>query len=638
MGRISTQSTELSVQMTSLRRKDIFPTEVTAENFVETEFEEKFGLFASQFGFAGKEFELRRKLTEDDFEFPNPDRIVNYMEEVEREIEDPDDRTKTRKARILVSRTGKYKDAYADRYRAEVSQALKNKQQYRDHLQTLCAELLLCLDKNLRSAVTQHTKYKEAKASNDIVELFNIVKECAVGRGALSVYVHAMRFLNIRQKAATSADFADYTKNYEDIVTDIRSIGTAEEILQALFNAKFVEGLNKEMFREQVTEVMGAETWPNYSDLAAKLRRFVTAMTGIREAIGRESMDGVAVTVDAARTREYRPFVCFNCNEKNAAHSFSNCPKQKATCAKCGERGHMTEHCEAVKRIASYPRAAAVPTPEKTGGTASPIAERTPRGGRGGGRSGRMMRGGRGGSRAGGRGSPRRTMVRAAETASALEESMHDDEGYEDAVEEGEYGEDAADVEEDYSGSGYYYTAIVADVGVDADASEVLAMKSKTEQGDRDVSQAQMVIDSGCVGSTHVVNDPALLSAVTPGKIHVTGYDGEISKVDQVGRVDGLGTAALVPKAPNNLVNLKKLCREINGRYEGDDKQITIYDGHGRVYVTGRDNGDGFLSFLYGDVRQYDGVRANSAGVTAEEARQPHFTPEEIARAREAYR
>jgi hypothetical protein len=124
---------------------------------------------------------------------------------------------------------------------------------------------------------------------------------------------------------------------------------------------------------------------------------------------------------------------------------------------------------------------------------------------------------------------------------------------------------------------------------------------------------------------------------VTPGKIHVTGYDGTTSKVDQIGRVDGLGTAALVPKAPNNLVNLKKLCHEINGRYEGDDKQITIYDGHGRVYVTGRDVGDGFLSFAYGDVRHYDGIHANAAGVSAEEARRPHFTPEEIARAREAY-
>jgi len=286
--------------MTSLRRRDVFPTEVTAENFVSIEFEEKFGLYAAQFGFAGKEFNLRKKLEDKDFGFPNPRITVKWHEDVEEEVPDPTDASKRITITRTVERYGRYSEVNPERYKGELAQALKNKAQYKSDLQTLCSELLLCLDKNLRQSVTQHEKYKEAHGTDDILELFNIVKECAIGRGAFSVYTHLIRFLTIRQKSNTAADFAEYTKNYEDVVTDIMNLGTPADVLKNLFNAKFIEGLNKEMFRDQLSEVMGSEKWPDRKEFAAKLRRFVIATTGIREAMG-GSAEGVVVAAKQGR-------------------------------------------------------------------------------------------------------------------------------------------------------------------------------------------------------------------------------------------------------------------------------------------------------------------------------------------------
>ncbi len=47
--------------------------------------------------------------------------------------------------------------------------------------------------------------------------------------------------------------------------------------------------------------------------------------------------------------------------------------------------------------------------------------------------------------------------------------------------------------------------------------------------------------------------------------------------------------------APNNLINLRKLVKEISGYYQGDGDKMTIYDRDGAVYAVAVDHGDGFL-------------------------------------------
>lgn len=49
---------------------------VSAENFVESEFEDKFVIYAQRYGLAGKELELGREMTTNDFEMPDGNRLV----------------------------------------------------------------------------------------------------------------------------------------------------------------------------------------------------------------------------------------------------------------------------------------------------------------------------------------------------------------------------------------------------------------------------------------------------------------------------------------------------------------------------------------------------------------------------------
>jgi hypothetical protein len=59
------------------------------------------------------------------------------------------------------------------------------------------------LDKTLRSAIEQHEKYEYSIENYDLIRLFAVVKECATGRGAHSIYVSMMRFINLKQKSTS---------------------------------------------------------------------------------------------------------------------------------------------------------------------------------------------------------------------------------------------------------------------------------------------------------------------------------------------------------------------------------------------------------------------------------------------------
>ena len=81
------------------------------------------------------------------------------------------------------------------------------------------------------------------------------------------------------------------------------------------------------------------------------------------------------------------------------------------------------------------------------------------------------------------------------------------------------------------------------------------------------------------------MNREDLLVSITEGSVSIQGYDGVSAKATTIGHVNGIGKAVLVRDAPNNLINLRKLCKEINGKYEGDYTSMTIYDEDGEIYL-----------------------------------------------------
>ena len=134
---------------------------MSADKFLETEFEEMFVYYAQQFGHAGKELERGRRMEDVDFEFPDPNAYCDVTEEYYEETEDASgakiDVLRQRKRRV------RYAEAFAQQYIADLNTALRAKTKYQSDKQQLCSELLLRLDKSLRNTVTQHTQYKEAK-------------------------------------------------------------------------------------------------------------------------------------------------------------------------------------------------------------------------------------------------------------------------------------------------------------------------------------------------------------------------------------------------------------------------------------------------------------------------------------------
>jgi hypothetical protein len=137
------------------------------------------------------------------------------------------------------------------------------------------------------------------------------------------------------------------------------------------------------------------------------------------------------------------------------------------------------------------------------------------------------------------------------------------------------------------------------------------------------------------VGKGHVIRNKDLLASETRAAVRVQGYDGKSSLATTLGHVPGVGTAVVVNGAPNNLLNLRKLVKDIGGTYSGDADKMVIYDREGQVYAVAEDHGDGFLSFKYSSVKNYNHIRANL--IVANDFESHQFSQEEITRAKEAY-
>lgn len=472
-------------------------------------------------------------------------------------------------------------------FKAEIAHAMKIRSDYRQNKQNLCSDLLLLLDKNLRAAVSQHPNYSDAKSQDNIIQLWEIVVECATGRGAHSVYVSMMRFINLKQKSDTLDGFTEYVKKYNETVADLMRIGGSDpgKVMRWLFNAKFVQGLHADQFRDQIKNIMGKEQWPDYQDLQAQLKRFATASKGIADTFAKDNPDGIIVA-DATRTSPSGKFnsECYNCGKRNVRHRARDCPEVPHECSQCKRTGHLEKFCRYKSEEKRNTQSENTKLRDATRQKERP-----------------------------------RQRVQAKRVI-----NMYDNDSWTN-------GEDMYDDEDEEQDM-----VMHSKRGIVTIENETPAISCRRTTALPTTDEELFAVDSCCIGHGHLVRREDLLTMACRGRVTIQGYDGKATTTNTIGHVNGIGKAVLVPDAPNNLINLRKLCDDIGGRYVGDANSMTIYDAKDEIYAEAKDHGDGFLSLRYKDVRDYLNIKANAV-TTGRQVDADHYSAEEITRAKDAY-
>lgn len=117
-----------------------------------------------------------------------------------------------------------------------------------------------------------------------------------------------------KMEGTSSTDYTEYIRKYNDLVADVKKIGTDAEILEKLFNAKFIGGLNKEVFVEQLRSIYGRKDWPPYRPLQEELTRYINASKGMADSglLKKDNPDGIQVNTGRITGGMFRG-ACFNC-------------------------------------------------------------------------------------------------------------------------------------------------------------------------------------------------------------------------------------------------------------------------------------------------------------------------------------
>jgi hypothetical protein len=160
--------------------------------------------------------------------------------------------------------------------------------------------------------------------------------------------------------------------------------------------------------------------------------------------------------------------------------------------------------------------------------------------------------------------------------------------------------------------------------------SEVTA-REETE----DTKTYVFLINTACVGNAHECNGAGLVMNKRKERFVIDGYDGARRNIDTTGDVKGLEKTVLIPQAPNNLINLLKLRRDINGRYKGDAYCMKLFDEEGKLYLHAKTGKDGFLTCKYTVLAKNELRIRNMKIITLDGER--HFTAKERTRAAEVY-
>jgi len=121
-------------------------------------------------------------------------------------------------------------------------------QKFTESKRTILAKLLSKLSREILSKVESHTNYDEALVNADLLTIWQITEQVAVGRGAISMYQIAVRLLKLKQ----SGEYTEYANAFKDLANDLLAQGDAENVLNAILNALFIVGLNQEEFKDKL--------------------------------------------------------------------------------------------------------------------------------------------------------------------------------------------------------------------------------------------------------------------------------------------------------------------------------------------------------------------------------------------------
>jgi len=137
----------------------------------------------------------------------------------------------------------------------------------------LISKLLLSMDKDVKDALTTSPGYQEFYDEFNLLEIWNLTQQVVLGRGAISVYALIVRLLKHTQDGA----YTKYEKQFKEMAIDLRAQGNAQQVLDMVFNALFILGLNQDQFKDRLTSIYGARDWPNYLNLSAELNTYAEA-------------------------------------------------------------------------------------------------------------------------------------------------------------------------------------------------------------------------------------------------------------------------------------------------------------------------------------------------------------------------
>jgi hypothetical protein len=201
----------------------------------------------------------------------------------------------------------------------------------------LISKLLLSMDKDVKDALTTSPGYQEFYDEFNLLEIWNLTQQVVLGRGAISVYALIVRLLKHTQDGA----YTKYEKQFKEMAIDLRAQGNAQQVLDMVFNALFILGLNQDQFKDRLTPIYGARDWPNYLNLSAELNTYAEATERMKE-LKKDNNEG-KVKAYGTRIENGDTRCCWNCRSKE--HMRYDCKKPAHKCRACGKYGHMEEFC-----------------------------------------------------------------------------------------------------------------------------------------------------------------------------------------------------------------------------------------------------------------------------------------------------
>jgi hypothetical protein len=245
-------------------------------------------------------------------------------------------------------------DAGRKRFEKDEQQWLKT----RDNKKKLMSKLFLHMDKEIREKIQNAEGYNDAYEQFDLLRIWQMTEQVVIGRGAISIYAITAKLVKLKQ----TGDYTRYTKEFKDLVHDLRNQGNAEEVLNRMIDTMFILGLNQEQFKEKLTVVYGRRDWPNIDDFSAELHMYVEATDRLKSINNNKDDDNAIkdglISANFTNPGSYNSNNnkrnCYNCGGRD--HIKPECKKPAHVCTICGKLGHIEKFCFSGKKDGNQSR------------------------------------------------------------------------------------------------------------------------------------------------------------------------------------------------------------------------------------------------------------------------------------------